>query len=99
MSKSVFAEKFLIPNCRGLSVKQSVFYFFEFYSKTSLRIFPIFCMGVEVTSAHCMSKNRFEKKVLIPDYKRLSVQKRYISFFTSVHFTPKRLQGSSQVFA
>ena len=63
LSKIVFLKKFLIPDYRGLSVqKDGFFYFFGLYSKTALRIFPIFCTGVEDNRAHSLSKIVFQKK-------------------------------------
>ena len=90
LSKIVSLKKFLIPDYRGLSVQKRCFsYFFGLYSKTALMFFPILCMSVEDNRAHCLSKIVFLKKFLILDYRGLSVQKR--CFFTSLHFTPKRL--------
>ena len=38
-------------------------------------IFPILCMSVDDNRAHCLSKNVFLKKILIPDYRGLIVKK------------------------
>ena len=68
-----------------MSKKVGFFYFFALYSKTTLRIFPIFCMSVEDNRVHCLSKIVFLKKFLILDYRGLDDQK---SFFYFVAFTP-----------
>ena len=68
LSKIVFLKKFLILDYRGLNVQNRFFLdFFGLYSKTALRIFPIFCMNVEDNRAHCSSKYFFLEKLLTLD--------------------------------
>ena len=77
LSKSVFQKKFLIQDYRGLSVQKRWFFLLLWtLLKTALRIFPIFCISVENDRAHCLSKIFFQKRILIQDYRGLSVQKR-----------------------
>ena len=76
LSKIVFLNKFIILDYRELSVQKGCFfYFFALHFKTALRIFPIFSMSVEDNRVHCLSKIVLLKKVLILDYRGLSVQK------------------------
>ena len=86
LSKIVFLKRFLIQNYRGLSVQKRCFsYFFGLYSKTALRIFPIFCMSVEDNRAHCLSKIVFLNKFIILDYRGLIVQKRCFFYFFALY--------------
>ena len=62
LSKIASQKKFSIPHYRGLVVQTRCFLcFFCLYSKTALKIFPIFCMSVEDNKAHCLSKVVFLK--------------------------------------
>ena len=78
----MFLKKFSIPNNRRLGVQQRCFFtFLAFSPKQLLRIFLIFCMGVEGNRAHCLSQVVFLKNFLIPNYRRLGVQKSVFDFF------------------
>ena len=91
VSKIVLLKKFIIKDYRGLGVQKRCFsYFFGLYSKRAPMIFPILCMSVEDNRGHCVGKIVFLKKIIIPEYRWLSVQKG-VFFFTSLDFTPKRL--------
>ena len=61
--------------------------FLGLYSETALRIFLIFCMKVEDKRAHCLSKIAFLKRILISDYRGLSVQNRWFFYFFALFWT------------
>ena len=69
-----FSEKILILDYRGLS-SQKVFFFLLFWpsSKTTQRIFPIFCRTAQDNRVHSLSQMLFLKEVLIADYNVVSV--------------------------
>ena len=57
-------------------------YFFGLFFKTALRIFLILCRSIEDNTVHRLSQMVFVTKVLITDYRRLSVQRRFfLPFF------------------
>ena len=90
-SKIVFLNKFLIPDYKGVSVvlKKVFFHFLDLSSKTVPRISLIFCMSVEDNRVNCLSQMVLLKKVLISDYRGLSVHKGV--FFTFLSFSQQRL--------
>ena len=84
MRQMVFLKKFFIPDCWGLRVQKSFFYLCPFL-QNGFRIFLYFCMDVEDSRAHRLSQMCFLKKILIPDYRGLNVQKSVV-FFTCLAF-------------